>query len=321
MNKTPVFIIVSILIFAGIAVGAYFVRDNEPQSSREGQQSLPLTSKSDTLIPQGDAGIATMLADFVALFASSAVEDRIRRARDLNDAYFRAQSADLRKKVSDALSMFLKSESNPEVARALALGHSRLNFDDNTLPNLKDAYDRKILSFDDYYGELAHIFPGAPLEVREGIVNQLATSHNRYALDIIASTINGAGNLSLSAAENAALRKFLKTNEPIFSGAADSFGQFEVIRYEQWLLASGKLALSTGAMSTEAFVAEKLLDPTTDPRALVALATSPYANSLTPAQRNSVQWDVIQSKAQDFIRQYPGNASLQQAGQQIAVGR
>lgn len=320
MKKIPI-LRVSVLIFMGFGVGFYFMKNPASQSLREGLQVLVPASKFEKLPPQGDAEIATMLAEFVEFFPNSTGEDRIKRARDLNDAYFRAQSGDLRKNISETLSIFLKSESTPEVARALALSHSRLYFNEQTLPNLKDSYDRGVLSFDDYYGELAHIFPGAPADVREGIVNEIATSHNRYAVDIVASTLNGAENLSLSDGEKTDLQKFLKTNEPIFSGAADSFGQFEAIRYEQWLLASAKLAQSTGTTSTEAYVAEKLLDPKTDPRALVALATSPYANSLTSAQRNTVQWEVIESKAQDFIRKNPDNASLQHSGQQIAGGR
>ena len=320
MKKSPV-IHICILMIMCAGVGAYFLQNPAPQSFRESLQSLLPTSRSEPLSPQVDAEISTMLADFEKSFPNSTDEDRIRRARDLNDAYFRAQSDNVRKKISKALSTITASESNPEVARALALSHSRLYFNEKTLPNLKDAYDRGILSFDDYYGELAHIFPGAPPDVREIIANQIATSHNRHAVDILASNINGAGDLSLSTAENADLQKFLKTNEPIFSGATDSFGQFEAIRYEQWLLASAKLALSTGATSTEAYVAEKLLDPKTDPRALVALATSPYTNSLTAAQRKTVSWDVIESKALEFIRKNPDSASLQQAGQQIAAGR
>jgi hypothetical protein len=318
MKKAPTLVVV-LFILAVIGVGAYSARNNEVFSSNGNLDNDRAPATQGNTMAEGDKAIGTMLAEVDTWFSSGAIEDRKQRARALNDAYFRAKSPELRKRISDALSRLLRSESDPDVARALALSHSRLYFDENTLPNLKDAYARKILSFDDYYGELAHVFPGAPPGIREEIVSQIAGSHNRYAVDIVASNVLGANGVPLSEGEKTDIQKFLRINEPIFSGAADAYGQFEAIRYEQWLLAAANLAKSTGAISTEQFIADKLLDPKTDPRALVALSTSPYVNSLTPEQRSAGQWDLIQSRAREFISKNPNNASLQLAGQQIAT--
>lgn len=97
MKKVPV-LRVSMLIFMGFGVGFYFMKNPASQSLQEGLQVLVPASKFEKLPPQGDAEIATMLAEFVEFSPNSTGEDRIKRARDLNDAYFRAQSGDLRKK-------------------------------------------------------------------------------------------------------------------------------------------------------------------------------------------------------------------------------
>ena len=312
MKKAPIFAVILILLMIGI--GAYSLpnRDANPQA----MPTQPIESRARAL---SEPEIQSMLFEIDKSFSGGTLEHRKQLARTLNEAYFKTKSVDLRRKISNALTRLLKSEADTSVARAIAMSHSRLYFDDNTIANLKDAYERKVLSFDDYYGELAHVFPGAPPEVREGIIRDIAASHNRYAVDIVASNINGDNKMVLSEYETTELQKFLRTNEPIFSGTADAYGQFEAIRYEQWILAGANLAKSTGSTSAEQFMVDKLLDSKTDPRALVAIATSPFMNSLPPEQRNSGSWALIQSKAQDFINKNPANPSLQLAGQQIVL--
>lgn len=245
-------------------------------------------------------------------------EDKVRFARELNQAYFATSSREERKNISSTLSRHLKNENGLEVARALALSHSRLYFDENTLSNLKFAYERKILSFDDYFGELAHVFPGAPVDIREEIVAEIANSHNRYAIDIVSNTLSGEDKIALSNRERDDLQRFLKTNEPIFNGAADSFGYFDAIRYENWLVASSRLSSDSNvADAPEKFLAEKLLNPATDPRALVAFAVSSYATTLTHEQRAAIQWESIRARAQDFVQRNPNSTGLQYIGQQL----
>lgn len=244
-------------------------------------------------------------------------ERKIQITQDLNREYFASNSKEVQKQISNALSLALRNEENPEIARAIAFSHSRLFFDENTLPNLKSAYNRKIISFDDYHGELAHVFPGAPDETREKIVNEISKSHNRYALDIVAARTSSEEDISLSTNEILDLQGFLASNEPIFDGSEDAFGYFDAILYSNWLIAISRLQHAAGGSSAPQFIGKKLLSPTTDPRATVAFLISGYAESLTDAQKKEVQWDAIRARALEFMRQHPDAAGLQQIGEKI----
>ena len=245
------------------------------------------------------------------------VESKIQTAQDLNKAYFASNSRELQKKISNTLSRALREEKNPEIASAIAFSHSRLFFDENTLPNLKNAYDRDILDFDGYYGELAHIYPGAPDEIREIIIHEISKSHNRYAAQIIANRLASEIDPALSSNEIADLQRFLAGNEPGFDGAADAIGYFDVFFYSDWLIASARLKNKADESSAEQFIANKLLLPTVDPRKTVTFLVSGYAENLTDAQKKEVQWEAIRARALEFMRQNPDASSLQQIGEKI----
>lgn len=249
---------------------------------------------------------------------NSGVDERTQAAQELNKEYFYTQSEDLRRYISDALSRSLRLEKDGQVARAIALSHSRLNFDKNTLPNLKFAYERKMIYFDDYYGELAHLYDEAPLEDRRNIIGQISSGNSRYAVDIISAKISHTDEVQLSDRELSELQSFLYKNRPIFGGSDDSFGLFEAIMYNQWLLAISRLQSKSEGGSIEHWMGRRLLDPSTDPRASVAFLISPYAKSLDHSKKAEMQWEAVRARAKELLLRYPEAPGLQELGKDMA---
>lgn len=239
------------------------------------------------------------------------LESKRDAARELNRAYFRTNSALVRDEISAVLSRALREEKNKTVARSISFSHSRLFFDKNTLPNLNYARSKNIISFDDYYGELSHLFPEAPPDIREKMVGDISGSYNRYAVDIISEMISSGEDLSLSSNEGRNLYQFLTANEPIFSGAINSFGYFDSLLYANWLVAVSRLRSMENGLPPEQLLAEKILDPATDPRASVAFLISPHAKRITASQRSLVRWDEIQFRAKKFVQENPHAQGLQ----------
>ncbi|WP_159917468.1 hypothetical protein [Pantoea sp. 18069] len=326
--KNPFFLLLFALLWA-IALWVYVASDPNEAPLAEGH----LASKDSNSAARRDGAVARLqeplgqrtekIESLIRQLEHSTqdeigAEERIRIARELNEAYFDSRSADIQKKISDALTLSLLHEKDLQVARAIALSHSRLYFDENTLPNLRGAYERKVLSFDDYYGELAHLYPETPPDVRREIVNEISRSHNRYAVDIVAGGIAYEDDIQLSAQEVADFQGFLNTNQPIFGGAADAFGYFDAIMYSQWLIAVSRLQHQSGGVSVEHFMGRKLLDPATDPRASVAFLISGYAKNLDESQKAELQWNAVQARAQELILRYPNSAGLQEIGKEMA---
>ena len=204
------------------------------------------------------------------------------------------------------------------MARSIAFSHSRLPYDKNFWPNLRTAYGRKVLTFDDYYGELAHGYWDAPEEVRKEMIKEITAGHSRYALDIIASQLSYAEIIPYSHEEIDQLEQFFTINEPIFGGAEDAFGYFDAINYMDWLFAYARLQKAADGIDLEKFWGRHLLDARTDPRASVAFLVSGHTYNLNEAQKTQMQWDAVQARAREFVQLHPDAASLQDISKEMA---
>lgn len=150
----------------------------------------------DNLTARGIPGTPENIGALDKLFKiSDNSEEKIRLARLYNAAYFGTEDTSLRKRISQTISDLLRLEADPAVGRALTLSHSRMLIDEQTQENLEYAYRRNFLSNDDYYGELAHIIPGAMGPVRSEIIKKITSNHNQYASEIIADFIASSSEL------------------------------------------------------------------------------------------------------------------------------
>lgn len=317
-NSRAIVALTGIIFFAG--AGAYLMldllRDGKPEGVRVNDARYP--SVGARALVQGENYAESLISELrESRENNSDFERRIKLAEELNLAYLGSDSEFMRKRISDELSRALRNESDQRVARAIVFSHSRLGFDGNSLSNLKYAYEKKLIYFDDYYGELAHMYSWAPLNIRKDVVKEISESNNRYAVDIISGAMASAENVDLTKEEIADLHKFLTINEPIFGGSSDDFGFFEAILYSNWLRASSRLEKELHGVSVEESMGNKLLDPKTDPRAAVAFLVSLHAKGLSEAQKRDLQWHAIHARAQELIRRYPHAAGLQELGRQM----
>ena len=274
--------------------------------------------KLDDLVVRGIRGTSENIGELDRRFkASGDSDEKTRLARLYNTAYFGAEDALLRGKIAQTVSDLLRSEADPTVGRALALSHSRMYIDEKTQENLEYAYKRNFLSDDDYYGELAHILPGAVGLARAKVIKELTANHNQYASEIIVDFIGNSSGSNFSKEEMASLKIYVASSEPKFTGSSTSIGMIDVIRYEQWLKAMVYLENVENSISPGAIVYNKLTSAYVDPRAAIALLISPYGKYLLEDQGNRAYMNEIRQRAEKYITQYPSDSSLQQAGNHI----
>lgn len=271
--------------------------------------------KLDDLVARGIRGTPENINELDRLFkASGNPEEKIRLARLYGSAYFSAEDSVLKEKITQAISDFLRLETDPAVGRALVLSHSRMFFDEKTQENLEYAYRRNFLSNDDYYGELAHILAGVIGSTRVKVIKELTANHNQYASEIIADYIGNSSGIKLSKEEVAYLRGYIADGEPKFSGSPTSIGMIDVIRYEQWLKAMAYLENADNSTSPGVVIYNKLTLANVDPRAAIAFLISPYGKTLMEDQKNRAYMDEIRQRAEKYIAQHPSDSSLHQAG-------
>lgn len=290
----------------------------ELKEVKSGQYGPGSLVESPASLSHAAARVEFLIAQLDSRSGNLEVAERIQAAEELNKQYFYTQSDDIRRSISDAFSRSLRLEKDEQVARAITFAHSRLNFDKNTLPNLKFSYERKFIYFDDYYGELAHLYDEAPPEDRRNIISEISNGNSRYAVDIVAAKISFTEEVQLSDQEVSDFRNFLNKNRPIFGGADDSFGLFEAILYNQWLVAVSRLQSKSEGGSVEQWLGRRLIDPSTDPRASVAFLIGPYAKSLDHSKKAELQWNAVRARANELLLRYPQAPGLQELGKDMA---
>jgi hypothetical protein len=214
----------------------------------------------------------------------------------------------------------LMADANKQVARSAVLSFSRLGYLPGSDAVLKDAFDKKILGPDDYYGELAHMAPLAPARVQDELLSTVRASSNAYAADILAHAINDNPKVltSYSAHALGEIIELLGRTEPRFPPATGEFGLTDAVRYANWLRATAQLENRIHGIDPERAIVDRLGLPGTDPRKITAyLLTSEAAPLLAGARLGSPASSLV-AVSNQYAAQHPGNRSLQAAAQEIA---
>lgn len=320
--------VVVLLALLGVAIIFIFVDGRneklfatsviDPKEAESRQYGPGALAESPASLSRAAARVDLLIARLDNRYANLGADERIQAAEELGKEYFYTLSDDLRRNISDALSHSLRLEKDAQVARAITFSHSRLAYDKNTLSNLKFSYDQKFIHFEDYYGELAHLYDEAPPEDRRNVIGEISKGNSRYAVDVVAAKIAFVEEVQLSDQEVSDLRSFLNKNRPIFAGAEDSFGLFEAILYNQWLVAVSRLQSTSEGGSVEKWMGRRLLDPSTDPRASVAFLIGPYAKILDDSKKAELQWDAVRARATELLLRYPQAPGLQELGKDMA---
>lgn len=214
----------------------------------------------------------------------------------------------------------LMGDSNKQVARSAVLSFSRLGYLPGSDALLKDAFDKKILGAEDYYGELAHMAPSAPARVQDELLTTVRASSNAYAADILAHAINDNPKVlnGYSAHAVGEISELLGRTEPRFPSATGEFGLTDAVRYANWLRATAQLESRTHGIDPDRAIVDRLGMPGTDPRKITAYLLTPEASALLSNARLGSPAGSLVALSDQYAAQYPGNRVLQSAAQEIA---
>jgi hypothetical protein len=215
----------------------------------------------------------------------------------------------------------LINDSNKEVARSAALTFARLGYLPGSDVLLKTAFDNRVLSADDYYGELAHMTPWAPASVQDELLAAIRVSSNAYAADVLASSINENPKIlsGYSARSVDEIAQLLGKTEPRFASATGEFGLTDAVRYANWLRATAQIDSLANGTDLDAAIVAKLSVPGIDPRKITAYLLTPEASSILSSAPLGSPAGGLVSLSNQYAAQYPANKVLQSAAQEIAL--
>lgn len=177
------------------------------------------------------------------------------------------------------------------------------NFDD-TQSLLRSAYNEKIITENEYYGELAHMLSVSVKNPME-IISEIANSRNKYGFEVLVSTLNHNKMLadSMSEVERADVLNIVNQHKPVIDGYVWELGVSDVIWYENWI---GSLkAFSTD----EAFVNnlnDIIMNGITDPREAFGIYSVLYKDNYS-GKISQTALNRFNFYISEYMKSYPDN--------------
>lgn len=106
--------------------------------------------------------------------------------------------------------------------------------------------------------------------------------------------------------------------EPKFPDAIAEFGITDLIRYNQWLRITSRLSAGASGGDVESLIVQKLNQPGTDPRAVLAYLTSPEGASAASAGIGSPGRSLVAITSR-YAAQFPSNQLIGHLNSTIAA--
>lgn len=199
----------------------------------------------------------------------------------------------------------------PRVAAIAIFAYSRLGYLPDSLAVLRAGRGRAVLDDDSYFGEIAHMLPGAPPSEQLEMSRMLRQSRNGYASDIAAGLVTADAPRSLLTQETTQeLRRFLEESEPRFSITASRYDRLEATRYQYWLRAIAQLREGGFNRNGAELVLQRLSDPMLDTRKLYAFFTAPYAPEVLGHIPQRERYTAIMQRMASYPGQFPDEPGM-----------
>lgn len=175
----------------------------------------------------------------------------------------------------------INEESSMEdrvAARAMLFEYSRSGNPPDLRDLLKSAFKQKLISTNEYHGELAHmlsIFTDNAVEIFDEVIN----SGNLYSIEVLFFVLASKPSwiASLNERERMAMLASLESQKPGFVGDMSTLGLSEVSRYENWIESMKNLSGSGDFLS---HLSDLVNHHAADPREFHAIVSSGYYEKL-----------------------------------------
>lgn len=188
-------------------------------------------------------------------------------------------------------------------AREAIFAYSRRPNDKSTLSIIRDARDSKIISENEFYGELAHALSDT-LDDPVSVVREISESGNFYGIEVMFSTLeNAAWADSTTGEQNSAIFDILQDLKPAFNSSIPTMGIADIMRYESWLSSSRRFY---GDNDFSDYLEDLVLAKAKEPREYFAIIDGGfYKNLVNGGRKQSIER--IDQVVDSYVQGYPKN--------------
>ena len=189
-------------------------------------------------------------------------------------------------------------------ARAILFEYSRSGNPPDLQRFLTIAREKKLISPNEYYGELGHMLdvPGGNVFL---IFKEIVKSQNSYGLEVMFSAVANSPSWikDINPAERLEMYREIYFQKPKFPGDVSQIGLSDVSRYENWLTSAEVLHGEKDFLG----VVENLINKDSqDPREYFALISLGYYDRLL-SENKIDSAKTLKKIASDYISSYPKN--------------
>lgn len=203
---------------------------------------------------------------------------------------------------------------DPRLAAEATIEYSRLGYPPDRYEILQRAHRAKKLDNDAYYGELAHGLRFSQPVQQLQMLDEIETSRNPYAHEVLAFTFSSEEAFSqLDAPAKARLFKVLSSREPNFPLPLDSFGALDMTRYVIWMDAVAEAESELSRKTYAESVLKRLSGENVDPRKILAVFAHPEGQRVIRESKNVDQLRRLLARADAYAYSLPQNMMLHDA--------
>lgn len=240
-------------------------------------------------------------------------EEKYAQMRQLGQQYRDSRDPATRAAIAARLAATATTPGDPVLGRAAALFYANLGFFTDSLPVLAKARSLGHMTDNDYYADLARLFPLAPAASQDAILRELVAGQNGFSREILADMLRSrhlVSSLSPALAGQAAL--FLGKAGPPFPADVRRFGASDALRYDDWLVATVVLNARISGEPERAILARLLAVDGGDPRKLIAVLMSPEAGAWVRAALDRAAQEKVDAAIQAYARANAASAWIQE---------
>lgn len=269
-------------------------------SERGGDSLAELMSRGQ--LPPTQENMQMVIAQLKATNVSA--DEKAVLAQMLGRMHWSAKDPEARALVQKYLGELALSTNDPVLGKVAAQTYARLAYLPDALAVLDRARTAGWISADDYYGDFAHLLPGAPASDQPALLARLGEGNNPFARMVLADVMSDRNLVQRMTPQTAGqVAGMLAKSEPTFTNQVDAIGTSRVAEYENWLSASVALTAKASGDSEPAVMA-RLLKVDDDPRKLLAALSNERTSAIVKAAFDRQSLDRIAANIDQFGKRH-----------------
>lgn len=232
-------------------------------------------------------------------------QDLVSSGITVSDSMRNANNISLGRSLEDKIEGFGGGDDYAAI-RAVLFEYWRSGNYKDTVYLIKKAFERNLISSEEYFGELAHVLSISYDRPKE-IIDEILSSGNDYGKEVLFANLSANAGIyeKLTAEERNDVLGMLEKSRPRFDPVVKELGLFDIYMYESWL---GSIrTIKGGTVNFCPYLDGLISNNLEDPREIVAMMYS-FPKSELESHLGPHALARLKDAAFHYKRSYPDNS-------------